>query len=135
MGLSIKVIDVDPDYLGIEIHASNGRYSGSAPIYADHEQLSDVADHISGFPANPREERIYEFGEHGPAFAGGYCRIALRCSDQAGHIVLEVLIEDYDKLTMAQFSFQVEAAAIDEFAGRLRGMERARQGEARLRAV
>jgi hypothetical protein len=32
--LTIKILDLDDDYLGIEIHASNERSSGSARIYA-----------------------------------------------------------------------------------------------------
>ena len=74
-GLTITIVDPDPDYLGIEIGASNERFAGSTRIYAGLAALSEFANHIAGFPSNPKDERSYEFGSPDPGFAGGHCTL------------------------------------------------------------
>jgi hypothetical protein len=54
-GLTIKVVDPDDDYLGIEICASSDRFAGSAQIYAGLQELSELAARIAGFPSNPND--------------------------------------------------------------------------------
>src|SRR5437870_2902020 len=93
-GLVIKIVDVDPDYLGIEIRAANARYSGSTMIYAGLTELSEFADQIAGFPTNSTDKRTFEFGSRDRNVAGGHCSLRFQCIDLIGHARVEVAIED-----------------------------------------
>ena len=134
-GLTITIVDVDPDYLGIEISASNARFAGATRIYAGLKELSEFADRIAGFPSNPQDTRTYVFGTSEPGFAGGYCNIQLKCIDNAGHARLDVVLEDDGNLNesaTAKLSFRVLAADIDLLTIRLREIENEQAGKANL---
>ena len=134
-GLTITIVDVDADYLGIDIRASNDRFGGSARIYAGLTELSEFADRIAGFPTSSADERNYEFGNRGRKFAGGYCSLRFRCIDSVGHARLEVALEDHDQLhesASAEFGFPVLAAEVDRFTARLRELEKDQDGSALL---
>lgn len=136
--LTIKVVDPDDDYIGIEIRASNGRFAGSARIYAGLDQLSALAEHISGFPASPSDGRMYQFGDPGRSAAAGHVTLRFRCLDLSGHAAVEIAVQDKDGLCgpeRASLSFRVEAAGIDRFATMLRELESSRYGEAVLPSV
>jgi hypothetical protein len=134
-GLTITIMDVDPDYLGIEIRASNDRFAGATRIYAGLTELSEFADRIAGFPSNPHDARQYAFGTSEPGFAGGYCNLHLQCIDSAGHARLDLALEDdasfYESAT-AKLGFRVLAADLDRFTIRLRKIEKEQMGEANL---
>jgi hypothetical protein len=137
-GLSIKVVDPDDDYLGIDIQAANKRFAGTARIYAGRDELSEFANQISGFPANVQDERTYEFGSPDPSMAGGYCKLRFQCVDQAGHVLIVIVVEDDDGRYppgKAELNFGAEPAGIDRFVKRLREIELERSGEAVLKAV
>jgi hypothetical protein len=134
-GLRIRIVDPDDDYLGIEIHVSNGRFAGSTRIFAGLEELTEFAAKIASFPTNPDDERLYEFGSRKPQIAGGYGRMPFHCIDRAGHAAIEVIIEDDDRYysaASARLSLQVGAADIDRFIKRLRELQKERSGEAVL---
>ena len=134
-GLTITAVDADVDYLGIEIYASNGRFSGSTWIYAGVDELSEFAGEIEGFPSGPEDQRMHEFGTREPGYAGGFCKISLRCLDRRGHVAIHIVIEDDDAryaAAEAQFSFASEPAALDRFIENLRSVERERSGSASL---
>lgn len=137
-GLRIKVVDPDDDYLGIDIQAANKRFAGTARIYAGLDELSKFANQIRGFPANIQDERTYEFGSPDPSIAGGYCKLRFQCVDQAGHVVIAIVIEDDgDRYPpgKAELNFGAEPAGVDRFVERLREVELERSGEAVLTAV
>jgi hypothetical protein len=136
-GMIVKLAALDDDYFGFEIYASIDRFAGSAHIHAGLQELSELATCIAGFPSNPEDERVYEFGSRAPSIAGGYAGLRFYCFDRAGHAVVEIGIEDYGRhgRAMAHLSFQVEAAAIDQFSNALREIEKARSGEALLPAA
>jgi hypothetical protein len=135
-GLTVEVVDPDEDYLGIELRASNARFSGSTWIYAALDEFSRFAAEIEGFPRHYADQRAYEFGSRDPSVAGGYCGIAFRCLDRAGHVGVDVVLADDEgrhEPASARLSFQTEAAAIDCFLADLLTMERERRGSAALR--
>jgi hypothetical protein len=135
-GLTIKVVDPDNDYLGIEIRASNDRFAGIALVYAGLEELSEFAARIAGFPSNANDERKYDFGSREPSTAGGYCSLRFHGVNPSGYAIVEIDLEDDDKPHAngaAHLSFRVEPAAIDRFTTALRGIE-TRFGEAILPA-
>ncbi len=129
-GLTIAVVDVDDDYLGIDIAAVNERFAGSARIYAGLHQLSEFANAITGFPARPDDKRIFEFGVRDAGRrrrAGGFVGLEFHCPDRAGHPELSVAIEDdaqWHSEASSRFTFPIEAAALDRFVVALRDLER-----------
>ena len=137
-GLTITAFDPDDDYLGIEVAASSARFAGSAWIYAGVEELSEVAAKLEGFPHSKEDRRVHEFGNRDSSFAGGFFSITVRCLDRAGHLAVDLVLEDdADRYTRAHaaFSFQTEPAALDIFIENLRKVERDRFGSASLGAM
>ncbi len=134
-GLTITAFDPDEDYLGIEVAASNDSFAGSAWIYAGVEELSEVAAKLDGFPRSFDDRRAHEFGNRDPAFAGGFVSITVRCLDRAGHLAVDLVLEDdagrYPR-AHAAFGFQTVPAALDRFIESLRRVERDRYGVASL---
>ena len=134
-GLTITALDPDEDYLGIEIVASNERFAGSAYIYAGVDELSELAAKLDGFPHSSDDRRAHEFGNRDPAFAGGFVSIAWHCLDRAGHLGVDLVLEDDASRyppAHAAFSFQTEPAAVDHFIEDLRKIESNRFGSASL---
>ncbi len=137
-GLTITVIDPDEDYLGIEIQVCSNRYAGSARIYASLDELADVAAALAGFPADRTDSRAHTFGSQDPKVAGGYCRLSFRCSDGAGHVCVQVAIQDdpvWHLPASASLTFYTEPAAIDEFVQSLRRAHASCAGAAVLRGM
>jgi hypothetical protein len=134
-GLKIVVVDPDDDYLGVEIFVASDRFSGATRIYAGLDELSQLADTLTGFPQTPQDERQHDFGTRNPGFAGGFARLRFFCIDSAGHAALEVTIDDDHQLhskASATFQFAVVAASIDVFVAGLRAVEQSQSGEAFL---
>lgn len=134
-GLTIAVVDPDPDFLGIEIRAWNDRFAGTAFVFAGFHQLSEFALLIAGFPTRVPEERRYEFGSSDRQVAGGYCGFRLHTADAAGRAVLDVTIEDdgnRHSSGLAVLSLSVEPASIDAFARDLHRVASQKTGSARL---
>ena len=136
-GIVVSVADVDDDYLLIEIHARNQRFAGSSCVYGDPDELTRLADRISGFPSHPSDERIYEFGRQDRKIAGGYVRLRFYCIDPVGHAAVDITMEDDDAtyaLASAQFSVAIEAASVDEFVNSLMRVDRGLDAQAVLAA-
>jgi hypothetical protein len=134
----VTVVDPDDDYLGIEIRACSDRFAGSARIYAGLDELSAFADQLVGFPEDNEDQRTHEFASREPHVAGGYCGLRLHCVDRAGHVAVDVTIEDDDDRyapASAQMSFRTEAAAVDIFIASLREIQFKKSGAATLCSV
>jgi hypothetical protein len=134
-GLQITIVDVDDDYLGVEIAAGSGRFSGSAHIYAGVNQLSEFAQTVAGFPSSAADRRSFEFGTRDPKYAGGFVALTFHCRDGSGHPVTSIAIQDDDGFptkASAEFTFPVEAAALDRFVQSLVELEATKRGSASL---
>jgi hypothetical protein len=129
-GLTITAVDVDDDYLGLDIAAASERFAGSARIFAGYHELSEFAKAITGFPARPDDKRTFEFGIRDAGrkkCAGGFVRLEFRCTDGAGHPELHVAVEDdaqYHAEAASSFAFPIEAAEVDRFVAALQDLER-----------
>ena len=137
-GLQIRVVELDPDYVGIEVAAANSLFSGAARIYAGAHQLTELARAITGFPATSRDKRSFELGTRDPKYAGGFAGLTFHCLDGSGHPLVSVAIQDddlCDSEASAVFSFPIEAAAPDLFVQALYEVEAAKSGSARLGAA
>lgn len=134
-GVTITALDPDEDYLGIDVAASNDRFVGSAWIYAGVKELSELAAKMDAFPCSYEDRRAHELGNRDPNFAGGFFSITVRCLDSAGHLAVDLVLEDdasrYSR-AHASFGFQTEPAALDCFIESLRIIERDRSGSASL---
>jgi hypothetical protein len=139
-GLKIVIVEVeDPYYLGIEIHASNGRFSGATIIRIGIDQLTEFANEITGFPSSPHDSRIYEFGEIDTENVRGYCKLRFYCIDLVGHAMVDVeLMDDSDWYpehlsgASAKFSISTIASDLDRFTNNLRSIEKIQSGEASI---
>lgn len=119
-GIKFEVIWTDDDVVEVRVHASNGRFAGTADCYGGHDAISRLADAVRGFPTSSDDRRELEIGTFDPAFAGGGARLVLRCVDAVGHAVADVTVRADPRGNgwpdqIASFSVPVESAAIDDF--------------------
>jgi hypothetical protein len=89
-GIKVEVIWLDHDVLECLFSCSNGRFSGQAEIYLNHDKLSEVAEALSGFPSHAKDSRDFELGTFNPDYADGGIRMYFSCTDSVGHAVVEV---------------------------------------------
>jgi len=137
-GLSITILEQDPDYLGLEVAAASARFAGTAHIYADLGVLNEFAHAIAGFPRDSSDSRSFDFGVPDERYAGGHVRLSFRCVDGSGHAELDVAVQDDRQAnpeSVAKFRFAFEAAELDRFVRRLRDLEETHNGQAFLPAA
>jgi len=136
--LRIEIVDPDLDYLGIEVTARNDRFAGSARIYAQLDDLNNLAATLKAFPSNPGDQRTYTIGTTDEGCAGGYCNLRFYCKDGAGHIAINVIFSDDFRLYSrgkAEFTLEsIEASHIDSFVDQLQGISRTDFGFAAIEA-
>src|SRR5262249_7968304 len=89
-GIKIEIVWFDQDLVECRFTCSNGRFSGSAEIYLDHDDLTRMADTLKGFPNTPSDVRNLELGTFNPKHADGGVRLRCYCKDSVGHAVMEV---------------------------------------------
>ena len=136
-GISIEVVETDPDYMGIAIRVWTERFCGSTFIFAGFDELSRFADAIAGFPSDMADHfRSFEFGRlRGMRFAGGYCRFDMAylrpAQGAAAHVYIQDDVQRFSEAT-AGLVVPVEAAALDRFVAALKQVERDRAGKAVL---
>lgn len=122
MSLEIIIHWHDEDIVEVRAVSSNGRFSGSAYCYANHDVFQDFANAIRGFPTSDNDDRSFTIGSFDPQNAGGGFRIHLRCVDLARHITCDVHLRNREGACKgsiaetAEFSFPVESMAIERFA-------------------
>lgn len=134
--LKIRVIDPDPDYLGIEISASSDRFAGTSRIYAANDELSELCDEIEGFPKTIDDERRHLFGAREIGYAGGFCELKFFCADGSGHTAIRIEIGDDNARhsdATARFTVPALPAEIDSWVVALKRLESNRAGEATLK--
>jgi len=65
-GIRLEFLWNDADIVEVRLSAWNGLFGGSANIYAAIGGLSESAQKLKGFPRNPSDKRILEFGAFAP---------------------------------------------------------------------
>jgi hypothetical protein len=134
--LQISVVDPDDDYLGIEVFASSGRYSGTTRLYAGDSEVAGMTAGIEGFPRTTQDEFLTEIGIKGRTFAGGYCSIRFYCADGTGRVAIDVDMEDDDIRFLAgssTFTIETVATEIDRFVRQMQRLVQSRRGTACLK--
>jgi len=136
-GIRLEFLWNDADIVEVRLSAWNGLFGGSANIYAAIGELSESAQKLKGFPRNPSDKRILEFGAFAPKAAGGAATLNFYCVDSAGHASVEVRIESEHRGAIPAQSVllvaAVEPAAVDSFVSDLSRIEADPQGTAFLR--
>jgi hypothetical protein len=88
--LELKVIWKDDDMFELRIKTSNSRFSGSTEVYDTSYTLSDFAKKLVGFPKD-NKTLFYEAGEKD---SYSYFSMRFYCIDTAGHIGVEINLEE-----------------------------------------
>src|SRR5690242_8929898 len=92
--MSISVLEVDPDYLRLDIAMADGEFAGRAEIFESLELPSTLAAALQGFPRTADDRREIVLGTFDPSTGGGGLKLLFRCVDRAGHAVVDAELED-----------------------------------------
>ncbi len=132
-GVYLTSIAEDEDLFQLEIHATNGRFTGRAHCYTTREQVAELARSIDRFPKSSAD--AFRFSTvSGDNFS--YFGFDFRCIDGRGGVVVRVKVADVVRFSNAigtddvvEFDLVVEPASIDNFAVDLAALAQAKIGE------
>lgn len=88
--LELKVIWKDDDMFELKVRTSNSRFSGATEVYETSDTLSNFAKELVGFPTD-NETLFYEVGQKN---SYSYFSMYFYCLDTAGHIGVEINLEE-----------------------------------------
>jgi hypothetical protein len=88
--LELKVVWKDDHMIELRVKTSNSRFSGTTEVYDTSDTLSDFAKKLVGFPSD-NKMLFYEAGEK-DSYA--YFSMRFYCIDTAGHIGVEINLEE-----------------------------------------
>ena len=115
--------------------ASNGRYFGITKVYDTTESLFGFAQTLVGFP-NGNSNLLHEAGIKD---SSAYFSMNFYCIDNAGHIGVEIILEDHvaagfrpEKKEKLKLEIIVEPNAIDNFQKELSQLATKQNGMAIL---
>jgi hypothetical protein len=124
-GVEIEVTWNDEDGVLLEVSASNGIFAGRIEAYAACGMAADWAAALEGFPRNRDDSRDVSTGALSDEYAGGGVTLRFVVRDEAGHCAVRVRLRAADmvrSIASAEFTIDVEAAAVDRFVAGLRAM-------------
>ena len=133
--LELKIVWKDDDMFELKATASNGRYFGTTEVYDTTESLFSFARTLVGFPRN-NKKLLYEAGNK-----DGYAYFSMNfyCIDNAGHIGVEINLEDnvatefrHEEKDKLKLEIIVEPSAIDNFQKELSQLATTQKGIAIL---
>ncbi len=127
-GIEFQVFWYDQDVVEFLVSCSNGSFSGSAKLYLDHDDLSELAKALSAFPSRSCDRRDFKLGTFEPTYAGGGLQMRFYCRDAAGHAGVDVKLRGHactgmGDLESVALRMPLEAAAIDVFVWELEGID------------
>lgn len=116
--LELKVVWKDDDMFELKVTASNVRYFGTTEVYDTSDTLTKFATSLSGYPTG-NGTLIYEAGQKD---SYSYFCMKFNCIDNAGHIGVQVSLEDnvateyrQEEKNKVTLEILVEPNAIDNF--------------------
>ena len=124
-GVEVEVTWRDEDVLLLEVSASNGIFAGRVEAYGALDMAAEWAAALEGFPRNRDDTREVSTGTFSDEYAGGGARLRFVVRDAAGHCAVRVQLRAADMIrstASAEFTIDVEAAAVDRFVADLRAM-------------
>ena len=124
-GIEFEVVWFDQDVIEYQVTCSNGPFRGATRMYLAHDDLSNTADILSGFPSDNKDTREIELGAFGPNLAGGGIQMNFRCVDSVGHAVVLVRLRADGRSGPGEpesvsLHIPVEAGSIDSFVSNAR---------------
>jgi hypothetical protein len=132
-GVYLSSVWEDEDLFELEIHASNGRFTGKARCYTTREQVAQLARAVDRFPKSTSDTLCFS------TRAGGnfsYFSLDFRCVNGRGEVVVRVKVAEIVHISNApgtddvvEFDLGVEPASIDNFAAELAALAKATIGE------
>ena len=127
-GIEFEVVWSDQDVSQLEVRCSNGRFSGSASIYINHDDMSKMAEVLNGFPSRAADTRNFELGTFNPNHADGGIRMHFYCRDSVGHAAVDIQLRGDACIALGEpesvaLRIPVEAAAIDSFLAQVAAMD------------
>jgi hypothetical protein len=133
--LELQIIWKDDDMFELKVTASNGRFFGTTAVYDTTESLFSFAQTLIGFP-NDNKKLFHDAG-----FKVGYAYFSMNfyCIDNAGHIGVEINLEDnvatefrHEEKDKLKLEIIVEPNAIDNFQRELSQLATTQKGTAIL---
>lgn len=124
-GVQIEVTWGDDDVLLLEVSASNGVFAGRVEAYGALDMAAEWAAALEGFPRHRDDSREVSTGAFSDEYAGGGAALRFVVRDAAGHCAVSVRLRAADMIrstASAEFTIDVEAAAVDRFVADLRAM-------------
>ena len=70
-GIEFEVVWLDQDVVEYQVTCSNGPFGGATRMYLAHDDLSNTAQILSGFPSDIKDTRDVQLGAFEPNAAGG----------------------------------------------------------------
>ena len=134
--LELKIVWKDDDMFALKVTASNGRYFGITEVYDTTESLLGFARTLTGFPKDDNKKSFHEAGNK-----NGYAYFSMNfyCIDNAGHIGVEINLEDtvatefrHEEKDKLKLEIIVEPYAIDNFQKELSQLATTQKGIAIL---
>ena len=131
----LKVIWKDDDMFELRITATNGRFSGTTEVYDTSESLTSFAKSLSGYPKEDKT-LIHEAGQKD---GYSYFSINFYCIDNAGHLGVEVSLEEnvstqyrQEEKDKLKHEIIVKPNAIENFQKQLLSLAKNEEGTAIL---
>jgi hypothetical protein len=128
--MSFEVIWFDQDLVEIIVRCSNGYFAGTAEIYVSHDQLSELADALHGFPSSVSDIRNIELGTFNPDHADGGLKMRVYCTNSSGNASADIKVrgdgcKKLGEVESVALRMRIEPAAIDSFVQQLKAMNAA----------
>ncbi|MBO9203058.1 MULTISPECIES: hypothetical protein [Niastella] len=133
--LELQIVWKDEDMFELKVTASNGRYFGTTEVYDTTESLFSFAQTLIGFPKD--NNKLF----HDAGNKNGYAYFSMNfyCIDNAGHIGVEINLEDtvatefrHQEKNKLKLEIIVEPNAIDNFQRELSQLATTQKGTANL---
>lgn len=123
-GINLEVIWFDQDVIEVVLNCSNGHFSGVAEIYLSHDDLSEFARDLRGFPSSVGDSRRVELGTFNPSHSDGGVKLDFSCTDSSGHAVVEIRLrgdrcKGLGEPESVALRISIEPAAVDTFVEQL----------------
>jgi hypothetical protein len=127
-GIEVEVWWSDQDLTEYQFRCSNGRFSGHAEIYLNHDDLAKMAEDLRGFPSRADDSREFELGTFTPKHADGGIRMHFYCTDSVGHAAVDVKLRGdackaLGEVESVALRIPIEAASVDSFVAQIKRME------------
>ncbi len=123
----------EPDFLNLEIFASNGQQSGAHEFYCNVDHLRRAAKALAVFPSDRNDEFLWTLGSDYQADLGdGFSSFRVFVSDSLGHCAIQLRFNNNLELpdrAVTDFCIKTEAAKVNLLGELFSDFARLKHGE------